>query len=107
MNGLPWLLPRECPEPDEPTLRQRPAPRVWDVRDVIPDTNAIESVNARFRRAVRRRGHFPNEQAALKVLYLTIREKIPNKTNAVGKTNGWKSILNTLTIHYGDRLAIN
>src|SRR5579884_3658336 len=38
----------------------------------IRDTNAIESMHARFRRAVRARGHFPNEQAALKCLYLTI-----------------------------------
>ncbi len=36
----------------------------------IPDTNAIESVNARIRKAVKARGHFPNEQAALKCVYL-------------------------------------
>jgi hypothetical protein len=106
-NGLPWLLPRECPEPDGQTLRQPRRHRGWDARDVIPVTNAIESLNARFRRAVRRRGHFPNDQAALKVLYLTIREKVPNRTNPVGQVNGWKSILNALTIHYGDRLATN
>ena len=78
-----------------------------EIRKVIYTTNAIESLNARFRRATRRRGHFPNEQAALKVLYLTIREKVPSRSNAVGKINGWKSILNALTIHYGDRLAVN
>jgi transposase-like protein len=38
----------------------------------IPGTNAIESVNARIRRAVRARGHFPNEQAALKCVYLAV-----------------------------------
>jgi putative transposase len=78
-----------------------------EIRKLIYTTNAIESLNARFRRATRRRGHFPNEQAALKVLYLTIRERVPSRSNAVGKINGWKSILNALTIHYGDRLAIN
>lgn len=36
---------------------------------VICSTNAIESVYARYRRAVRGRGHFPTEQAALKCLY--------------------------------------
>lgn len=76
-----------------------------EIRKLIYTTNAIESLNARFRRAVRRRGHFPNDQAALKVLYLTIREHDPGRTNPVGKINGWKSILNALTIHYGDRLA--
>ena len=78
-----------------------------EIRKLIYTTNAIESLNARFRRAVRRRGHFPNDQAALKVLYLTIREKVPNRTNPVGQVNGWKSVLNALTIHYGDRLATN
>jgi transposase-like protein len=41
-----------------------------EIRRVICSTNAIESVNARYRRAVRARGHFPTEQAALKCLYL-------------------------------------
>ena len=71
----------------------------------IRDTNAIESLNARFRRAVRHRGHFPNEQAALKVLYLVATQKRKNRENMTGKTNGWKNILNTLTVHYGDRIA--
>jgi putative transposase len=44
-----------------------------EVRRIVYTTNAIESLNARFRQATRRRGHFPNEQAALKVLYLVIR----------------------------------
>ena len=44
-----------------------------EIRTVIYTTNMIESLNARFRQAIRRRGHFPNEQAALKVLYLVIR----------------------------------
>jgi len=41
-----------------------------DLRRVVYTTHAIESLNARFRRAVRHRGHFPNEQAAMKVHYL-------------------------------------
>ena len=62
------------------------------------------SLNARFRRAVRHRGHFPNEQAALKVLYLVANQHRPGRDNLTGRINGWKTILNTLTIHYGDRL---
>jgi transposase-like protein len=42
-----------------------------EIRKIICSTNAIESLNARYRRTVRVRGHFPNEQAALKCLYLT------------------------------------
>ena len=44
---------------------------------MICTTNAIESINARYRRAVRARGHFPNEQAALKCLYLVTRSLDP------------------------------
>ena len=76
-----------------------------ELRRVVYTTNAIESLNARFRRAVRHRGHFPNEQAALKVLYLVATARRKNRSNLTGKTNGWKTILNTLTVHYGDRIA--
>jgi putative transposase len=53
---------------------------------------------------VRHRGHFPNEQAALKVLYLVAVQRRPNRENLTGRINGWKHILNALTIHYGDRI---
>ena len=76
-----------------------------ELRKLVYTTNAIESLNARFRRAVRHRGHFPNEQAALKVLYLVAIQKRKNRSDMTGKTNGWKNILNTLTVHYGDRIA--
>jgi putative transposase len=76
-----------------------------ELRKIVYTTNAIESLNARFRRAVRHRGHFPTEQAALKVLYLVATQKRPNRENLIGKTNGWKHILNALTVHYGDRVA--
>jgi putative transposase len=46
-----------------------------EIRTVVYTTNMIESLNARFRQAIRRRGHFPSEQAALKVRYLVIRDK--------------------------------
>jgi transposase-like protein len=78
-----------------------------EIRKLIYTTNGIESLNARFRQAVRRRGHFPTEQAALKILYLTVRERRANRTNPTGKINGWKAILNTLAITYGDRLNIH
>ena len=78
-----------------------------ELRQIVYTTNAIESLNARFRRAVRHRGHFPNEQAAMKVLYLVAQQYQPGRANLTGKINGWKHILNALTIHYGDRVAIN
>ena len=75
-----------------------------ELRQIVYTTNAVESLNARFRKAVRHRAHFPTEQAALKVLFLVAIEKRPNRSNPTGKINGWKKILNTLTIHYGDRI---
>jgi transposase-like protein len=74
-------------------------------QEVVYTTNAIESLNARFRRAVRHRGHVPNEQAALKVLYLVAMQRRENRQDMTGKIAGWKTILNTLTVHYGDRIA--
>jgi transposase-like protein len=78
-----------------------------ELRKVVYTTNAIESLNARFRRAVRHRGHFPNEQSALKVLYLVATQRQKNRENMSGKISGWKHILNALTVHYGDRMNIN
>jgi hypothetical protein len=53
-----------------PGLRRRDPPHHLQ-------TNAIESLNARYRRAVRARGHFPNDAAALKCLYLVTRSLDP------------------------------
>ncbi|XAN09379.1 transposase [Ammonicoccus fulvus] len=78
-----------------------------EIRKLIYTTNGIESLNARFRAATRRRGHFPDEDAALKVLYLTVLERRPNRANPTGQIAGWKSILNVLSLTYGDRLGIN
>jgi transposase-like protein len=75
-----------------------------ELRMIVYTTNAVESLNARLRKAVRHRGHFPNDHSALKVLYLVATERRPNRSNPTGRINAWKSILNALTIHYGDRI---
>ena len=54
---------------------------------------------------VAHRGHFPNEQAAMKVLYLIAIRRQKNRENMTGQIAGWKQILNALTIHYGDRIG--
>ena len=43
-----------------------------DVRRIVYPTNAIEALNAKLRRAVRTRGHFPSDEAAIKLLYLVL-----------------------------------
>jgi hypothetical protein len=78
--------------------------RAQAVRDVIPDTNAIESLNARFCRATRARGHFPNEQAALKCLYLVVRSLDPKDTGQERWMNRWKPALNAFAITFEGRL---
>jgi putative transposase len=60
-----------------------------EIRTVICTTNAIESINARLRRAVNARGHFPTEQAALKCLYLAIMSlDRPGRAASAGPTGG-------------------
>ena len=78
-----------------------------EIRKLIYTTNGIESLNARFRAATRRRGHFPDEQAAMKVLYLAVRERKVNRPNPTGTVHGWQAILNVLALTYGDRLGLN
>jgi putative transposase len=75
-----------------------------ELRKLIYTTNAIESLNARFRRATRQRGHFPTEQSALKVLYLVATQQRKNRQDLTGRIHGWKQVLNTLYIHFGDRI---
>jgi transposase-like protein len=75
-----------------------------DVRRVIYSTNAIESLHARMRRATRARGHFPNEQAALKCLYLVVRSLDPTGRGAERWMNRWKPALNAFAITFDGRL---
>jgi putative transposase len=74
-----------------------------EIRQVICSTNAIESLNARYRRAVRARGHFPTEQAALKCLYLVTRSLDPTGTGRTRWTMRWKPALNAFAITFSDR----
>jgi transposase-like protein len=75
-----------------------------EIRAVLCSTNAIESLNARFRRAVTVRGHFPTEQAALKCLYLVVRSLDPKGTGQTRWTMRWKPALNAFAITFGDRM---
>jgi len=78
-----------------------------EIRRVIYSTNAIESMHARFRRAVRVRGHFPNEQAAMKCLYLTIRSLDPTGRGRQRWSNRWKPALNAFAVTFEGRIEIN
>ncbi|CRZ15531.1 transposase [Mycolicibacterium neworleansense] len=74
-----------------------------EIRRVICSTNAIESLNARYRRAIKARGHFPSEQAALKCLYLVTRSLDPTGVGRARWVMRWKPALNAFAITFGDR----
>ena len=62
-------------------------------------------MNSRFRRAVNARGHFPNEAAALKVLYLTVLSLDPTGKGRTRWTNRWKPALNALDMAFDGRIS--
>jgi transposase-like protein len=76
-----------------------------EIRTVICTTNAIESINARLRRAANARGHFPTEQAALKCLYLALMSLDPTGKGRQRWTNRWKAALNAFDIAFDGRLT--
>ncbi len=75
-----------------------------EILTVIYTTNAIESVNARIRKAVRARGHFPTEQAALKCVYMAIMSLDPTGVGRQRWSNRWKGALNAFTIAFPGRI---
>jgi putative transposase len=76
-----------------------------EIRRIVCSTNAIESLNARLRRAVNARGHFPTEQAALKVLYLAITSLDPTGKGRARWSNRWKAALNAFDITFDGRVS--
>jgi transposase-like protein len=76
-----------------------------EIRTIICTTNAIESINARLRRAVNARGHFPTEQAALKCLYLAVISLDPTGKGRKRWSNRWKGALNAFDITFDGRLS--
>ena len=75
-----------------------------EIRRVLFSTNAIESLHARYRRAVTVRGHFPTEQAALKCLYLVTRGLDPKGTGQARWVTRWKPALNAFAVTFADRM---
>lgn len=77
------------------------------IRKIVYTTNLVESVNYQMRKASKTRGHFPDDDAALKLLRLIARDITTSRGGAAGTgTWGWKEALNALAIHFPDRLPI-
>jgi transposase-like protein len=71
-----------------------------EVRRVIYTTDAIEALNRQLRKAIKTKGHFPNEEAARELIYLAITNAVPQWT----RTRNWTTALLAFKIHFGDRL---
>ena len=71
-----------------------------ELRRVVYTTNAIEALNRQLRKAIKTKGHFPNEEAARKLIYLAITNAVPAWT----RTRSWTTALLAIKIHLGDRL---
>ncbi|MDQ2925871.1 MAG: IS256 family transposase [Acidobacteriota bacterium] len=75
-----------------------------DVRKIIYTTNAIESLNASVRKAIRNKGHFPNDQAATKLIWLALRHITENwKRPPIA----WQSAKAQFALQFGDRFNFN
>ena len=76
-----------------------------EIRSVICSTNAIESLNARYRKAANASGHFPNDTAALKRLYLATLALDPTGKGKVRWANRWKAALNAFDMTFDGRVS--
>jgi putative transposase len=77
------------------------------IRKIIYTTNMVESVNYQLRKASKTRGHFPDDDAALKLLRLIARDITTTRGGTAGTgTWGWTEALNAFEIHFPGRLKI-
>jgi putative transposase len=78
-----------------------------ELRRVVYTTNAIESINFQLRKVTKTRGHFPSDEAAMKLLYLGLRNISSKRGGESGTgTWGWKKALNTLVVLFPGRLPL-
>jgi putative transposase len=71
-----------------------------DLRKAVYTTNSIENLNRQIRKSIKTRGHFPDEQAATKLIYLAIQRSERKWLKAYN----WTGALRGLKIHFADRL---
>jgi putative transposase len=78
-----------------------------ELRRIVYTTNAIESINFQLRKITKNRGHFPSDEAAMKLLYLGLRNISSKRGGESGTgTHGWKVALNTLAVLFPGRLSL-
>lgn len=78
-----------------------------ELRRIVYTTNAIESINFQLRKITKTRGHFPSDEAAMKLLYLGLRNISSKRGGESGTgTGGWTIALNTLAVFFPGRLPL-
>lgn len=78
-----------------------------EVRKVIYTTNLIESINFQLRKVTKARGSFPTDEAAMKLLYLALRNISTQRGGEAGTgTHGWTAALNAFALQFPDRLPL-
>jgi putative transposase len=75
-----------------------------EIRKVIYTTNAIESLNSSLRKVTRNRNSFPNDEAAVKLLYMALKNIAKKWTMPL---QGWPKAVNQFSIRFGDRIPIS
>ena len=73
-----------------------------EIRRVVYTTNAIESLNMQLRKIIKTRGHFPNDEAAIKLLWLALRNVLAKSVRAAFD---WSSAMNQFAILFGERFT--
>jgi transposase-like protein len=73
-----------------------------DVRRVIYTTNAIESLHMQLRKIIKTRGHFPSDEAAIKLMWLALRNILADKVRSAKE---WKAAMNQFAVMYGERFT--
>ncbi|MCA8089245.1 transposase, partial [Burkholderia cenocepacia] len=74
-----------------------------DIRKIIYTTNAIESLHMQLRKIIKARGHFPSDEAALKLIWLALRNVVAKWT---GSRHDWKSAMTQFALLYPERFNI-
>lgn len=75
-----------------------------EIRKIIYTTNAIESLNSVIRKAIKNRRIFPNDESAIKIVYLAIEKASQKWTMPI---RNWKPAMNRFAIEYGDRFLLS
>ena len=73
-----------------------------EVRKIIYTTNTVEALNRSFRKIIKSRGAFPSEEAAIKLLYLAMRNAVANWKSV----QDWKVALNQFMLLWEDRIRV-